>query len=150
MGSKLATKKATRIDSESENQTQKFHPENVIPTSNWIWVFGAKEGGKHSKGTSKIAHVNFRAKYGCDSGPTANAYAVTCQDKQHNLHPLSEITKKIDKFLSYAVTKPKENFFVTRIGFVEGLKDEEIAPLFQSAPCNCSLPEAWKPFLTLK
>lgn len=125
---------------------KQFHPENTIPTADWIFVFGSTEGGKHSKGAAKVARVNFRASYGCDNGPTANAYAILSQDKQQKPTSIDLLSQSINDFIEYAKSKPKIKFFVTRIGFQEGYTDESIGSLFQEAPVNCSLPDAWKDY----
>lgn len=73
------------------NRIFQFHRESVIPAGNWIWVFGSTAGGAHRKGSFKIARVNFRAEYGCDSGPTGHAYAIPTQGKQGKPRTLLEI-----------------------------------------------------------
>ena len=51
-------------------------------------------------------------------------------------------------FMQYAKDHPELKFQVTRIGCgLAGLKDSDIAPMFQDAPPNCRFDEAWKPYL---
>lgn len=124
-----------------------LHPDNTIPTGQWIWVFGSSESAKHNKGAAKIARVNFRAEYGCSQGPTGRAYAIPVEDKHHIALAFNEIAKSVEGFIDYAKSNPKMNFFVSRIGQAEGFSDEAIGALFASAPANCSLPQVWKEYL---
>lgn len=126
-----------------------FHAANVIPSGNWIWVFSTNEGGKLGKGWERIARVNFRADYGCGSGPSGHAYAIATRDKKLQIRSMEAVAKEVEAFLQYAKANPKLNFFVTRIGCdVNGFTDAQIGPLFAAAPANCSLPEAWKQYVT--
>lgn len=125
-----------------------FHADNIIPTGDWIWVFGSNEKGAHGKGAAKVARVNFRAEYGVGEGRTASAYAIPTKDKRLATLPLSAIEQSVQAFLAYAAEHPKLNFFVTRIGCgLAGYLDSEIAPYFLQAPVNCSLPNDWKHFV---
>lgn len=128
--------------------SDRFHPDNTIPKDGWIWVFGSNEAGRHGKGAAKVAHVNFKAKYGVGRGPTGEAYAIATKDKHIQSRPFEAVSVEVQDFLAYAEQNPHLGFFVTRIGCVlAGFKDEQIAPLFAKAPLNCSLPEEWAPFI---
>ena len=127
--------------------THEFHTENIIPKGPCIWVFGSMEGGKHNKGSAKIAHVNFRAQYGKSVGPTENAYAIEIQDRHGINHSINQITQSVNDFILYAEARPKTKFFVSRIGFSEGLFDEFMGKLFSQAPINCNLPKAWEVYV---
>jgi len=125
----------------------RFHPDNTIPTGDYVWVFGSNERGAHGKGAAKVARVNFHAEYGVARGPTGNAYAIPTKDKHLGVLPLEAISKSIDEFLVYAREHPKLTFFVTRIGCVlAGYADAEIGPRFAQAPENCVLPEEWREY----
>lgn len=126
--------------------TFQFHPDNTLPTGDWIFVFGSNLAGRHGKGAAKIARNNFRAQYGTGSGPTGHAYAIPTKKAPYDSGlPLESIERSIDEFLRYAQEHPKLNFFVTRVGCGEaGYTDEQIGPLFASAPPNCSLPDNWR------
>lgn len=127
-----------------------FHPDNTIPDSSWIWVFGSNEKGAHGKGAAKVARVNFHAEYGVGRGPTAQAYAIPTKDRSLKPLPLESIYASVVDFLAYAAEHPKSKFFITRIGCVlAGYSDEEIGPAFADAPANCSLPDEWKQFCTV-
>lgn len=119
------------------------HQSNTIPKSDWIWVFGCSEDGKHNKGASKIAHVNFRAEYGRSKGMTGNAYAIPIRTKS-GLKSTEEIGRSISDFFGYAKANPKKKFFISEIGFDEDdFNDEFCSRLFRKAPDNCSIPEIW-------
>lgn len=127
--------------------TPQFHAENTIPSSSWIWVFSSNEKGTHSDGAAKVARVNFRAGYGESTGRTGQAYAIPTTDKRNVPLSLDAIEQSVAGFIDYAISKPKLNFFVTRIGgLLAGYGDEQIASWFSKAPANCSLPEVWKPY----
>lgn len=128
--------------------TTSFHRDNIIPTGDWVWVFGSNEAGRHGKGAAKIARVNFRAEYGVGRGPTGHAYAIPTKDKHLNVLPLESIQAEIDAFLDYARANPKVNFFVTAVGCgLAGYSSDVIGPKFAEAPANCSLPDIWKPYV---
>lgn len=128
--------------------TSSFHADNIIPSGDWIWVFGSNEAGRHGKGAARVARVNFRAEYGCGRGPTGHAYAIPTKDKHLASLSLEHIEVSIGEFLKYAAEHPKRHFFVTRIGCgLAGYADEQIAPHFVHAPTNCSLPDAWLPYV---
>ena len=126
----------------------RFHADNTIPSSGWIWVFGSNLAGRHGKGAAKIARTNFRAEYGCGQGPTGYAYAIPTKDAHLGILPIAHIRKSVEDFIAYAKASPKKEFFVTRIGCVlAGYSDEEIAPFFRDVPTNCSMPAEWKQYI---
>jgi len=131
--------------------TISFHADNIIPTGDWVFVFGSNEGGKHAKEQARIAHVNFRAEYGCGRGPTGQAFAIPTKDKHFVSLPLSQVKVSIAEFLEYARSNLAKHFFVTRVGCgPTGYADDQIGPLFKEAPANCSLPDAWQQFVVQK
>jgi len=128
--------------------TYQFHPENSTPNGDWVWVFSSNASGKHAKGPAKVARLHFRAENGVWTGPTGRAYAITTYDKNHKLLPLVRIQHEVNTFLNYAMTRPEENFYVTRIASTQGqAPDKAVAELFSRASANCSLPQAWLPFI---
>lgn len=132
--------------------TFNFHPDNTIPSGDWIWVFGANEAGKHGKGSARVAHVNFRAEYGAGHGPTGQAYGIPTQGRHLQALPLTRIELSVADFLAYANVHPQLNFFVSRVactasGATVSYTDAQIAPLFDQAPRNGSLPERWRPYV---
>lgn len=128
--------------------SQIFHPDNIIPTGDWVWVFGSNLGGRHGKGAGKVAHVNFHAEYGVGYGLTGNAYAIPTKDKHLVVLPLETIAQNIDEFCHFAKSCPEKRFFINRVGCgLDGFFDHQIAPLFERgfALQNCSFPEEWVP-----
>ena len=70
--------------------------------------------------------------------------------REHIAGPLSldAIRLAISKFLEHAQARPEQPFFVTRIGCgLAGHKDADVAPLFNAAPANCSLPDTWANYI---
>lgn len=128
--------------------TYQFHPENATPLGDWIWVFASNKAGMHNRGNAKVARLNFRATNGVGSGPTGNAYALPVFDANLKLLPLNQIRQEIHAFLDYAQNRPEANFFVTRIACAPGqFSDVTMAGMFAGASANCSLPQAWLPFI---
>lgn len=128
--------------------TYKFHPENILPTGDWIWVFPSNEAGKHARGLARMARVNFRAEFGVGSGRTGNAFAIPVRDKHNRMLPLNAVADSIAAFLDHARHQPQLNFFIPRIGCAAGeFSDDQIGPLFARASENCSLPQAWMPYV---
>lgn len=125
-----------------------FHPENIIPSGDWIFVFGGNLAGGHSKGAAKIARLNFRAVNGVGRGPTGMAYAIPTKDERRQRLPLPQIAEAIGDFLCYARSHTELNFFVTRVGCdVACYSDDEIGPKFALASPNCSLPDHWQRYV---
>lgn len=128
--------------------TFKFHPDNLIPTGDWIFVFGSNEAGRHGKGAAKVARIDFRAEYGVGRGRTGQSYAIPTKDARLNVIPLAQIEASVSEFIDYARSHPDLNFFVTRVGCgFAGYKDEQIGPMFARVPENCSLPNEWRKFV---
>jgi hypothetical protein len=112
-----------------------------------IFVFGSNLAGKHGKGAAKFAHSNYGAEYGVSEGRTGNSYAVPTKDE--HLQPLHilYVAASIERFLDYARGCPKLRFRVTRIGCgLAGFTSEQIAPLFENAPTNCTFDPEWDRF----
>lgn len=136
------------------SQTQifsRYHPDNELPPSvnDWIWVFGSNLAGRHGAGSAKVAKVTFGAEYGVGRGPTGRSYAIPTKDERLAVLHLPAIEQSINDFILYAQTYPEKLFYVTRVGCgLAGYKNEQIGPLFASAPPNCSLPIQWKSYTT--
>lgn len=131
-----------------EPQARRFHRDGHLPKDkNLVFVFGSNLAGRHGAGAAKAAHVNFAAKYGVGCGPTGRAYALPTKDRQVKTLPLDVVKQHVADFLLYAEQRPKIEFFVTRVGCgLAGFSDATIAPLFSTAPPNCSLPDTWREF----
>lgn len=128
-----------------------FHNDTAIPKANesTVWAFSADSAGRHKCGSAVVAHKNFGAPYGLHSGPGARAYAITVMDKAGKSLGEATISENISQFLSFAANHPKLTFHIPRIAAEHKLlTDAQVAPLFKSAPSNCSLPLSWKPLLS--
>ena len=110
-----------------------------------IFVFGSNEAGRHGKGAALTARNQYGAQYGVGVGRTGNAYAIPTKDKLLRTLPLTDISKYVAEFLTYARQHPELDFLVIRIGCgLAGYNDYQIAPMFQTAPQNCRLPDEWR------
>lgn len=129
----------------------KLHRDGSIPTSTTpdvVWVFGSNLAGRHGAGAAKVAAAQFGAQPGQGVGVTGKAYAIPTKDADLKVLPLEEVTTHIEEFVHYAHRNPQLNFVVTRIGCgLAGYSDKVIAPIFTSAPDNCSFAPAWLPYL---
>ena len=110
-----------------------------------IFVFGSNLAGRHGKGAALCARNLCGAKYGVGVGRTGNAYAIPTKDEQIKTLPLSRIAEYVSEFLDYATAHPELEFEVTRIGCgLAGYKEDQVAPMFATAPMNCHLPAGWR------
>lgn len=110
-----------------------------------IFVFGSNLSGRHGKGAALYARQHHGAEYGVGIGRTGNAYAIPTKDARLATLPLEKIKLYVEQFISYARAHPELRFEVTRVGCgLAGYKDHQIAPLFESAPDNCALPDGWR------
>lgn len=137
----------------ADDSGHSFHEDNTIPHARegFIFVFGSNLGGAHGKGAAKVAKVNFGAVYGVGEGPTGRSYAIPTKDKHLKVLSLERIQVGVDAFLSYARERPNQKFFITRVGCgLAGYSDQQIAPMFSSAPLNCNLPREWMDFVERK
>ena len=109
-----------------------------------IFVFGSNLAGIHGAGAALCAKQEHGAQYGVGEGRTGNAYAIPTKDHKIRTRPLADIQVSVNHFLDYAREHPELTFIVTRIGCgLAGYKDTDIAPMFDTAPSNCILPEGW-------
>lgn len=125
----------------------------MVPTYNrdvakMIFVFGSNLAGIHGAGAARFAKDQRGARLGVGEGLTGTCYALPTKDIQIRTLPLSIVEGHINKFLMFAAKHGEFDFQVTRIGCgFAGYEDEEIAPLFKNAPCNCFFDQAWEKFL---
>ncbi|AGF91036.1 hypothetical protein SXHG_00014 [Synechococcus phage MRHenn-2013a] len=112
---------------------------------NKIFVFGSNLAGRHGKGAALCALKEHGAVYGVGSGPSGNSYAIPTKDSNLKTLSLEDISLYVSDFIEYANTHNDREFLVTRIGCgLAGYKDEDISPMFASAPSNCYLPDGWR------
>jgi hypothetical protein len=136
---------------------RRFHPDKSLPKNGEVFVFGSNLAGRHGKGSALVAKERFGAKYGVGRGRQGQSYAIPTKDGRPGTPaladpratlPLTCIRDDIDTFIEYARSHPHERFFVVRVGCsLAAHSDADIAPLFVTAPANCSFPENWKPWL---
>lgn len=114
--------------------------------STTIFVFGSNFMGRHGKGAALDAVTFWGALNGVSQGKTGNAYAIPTKDIHLKPLSLKVIKGYVDKFLTYAEDHyPKYDFLVTPLGTgFAGYSHEDIAPLFKTAPMNCTFPSCWR------
>jgi hypothetical protein len=118
------------------------------PNPQWTFVFGSNRAGRHGKGAALEAVNAHGAEYGVGSGLTGNAYALPTKDEQLRTLPIDEIREEAERLTAFAAQNPERHFMLTRVGCgLAGYRDEEIAPLFVSAPSNIHLPGRWRQLL---
>jgi hypothetical protein len=127
----------------------KFHKDGTLPESDEVFVFGSNLAGIHGAGAARVAVETFGAEYGYGVGYVGRSYAIPTKDDKLNTLKYLEVLPFIISFLTFAKYRQDLNFFVTAIGCgLAGYKHDQIAPLFRSAPHNCSLPDVWEEFVT--
>lgn len=136
---------------------RRYHRDRTLPQQGEILVFGSNLAGRHGAGAAKLALMHFGAIYGQPRYLQGSSYAVPTKDGRPGTPDLKdpaatlsveEIKGYVDEFLEYARSHPDVIFFVTRLGCSLAVHlDKDIAPLFQSAPLNCDLPEEWAPWI---
>ncbi len=110
-----------------------------------IFVFGSNLAGFHGKGAALYARKYHGAEQYIGVGRTGNAYAIPTKDHRLKTLPLIDIRHYVNGFIRYAGENPDLEFEVTRIGCgLAGYRDQDIAPLFKTAPDNCRLPQNWR------
>ncbi len=113
-----------------------------------VFIFGSNEAGISGAGAALYAVKHHGAVMGKGYGRQGNSFAIPTKDKKlKTLDPMM-IKSYVDFFITYAITKHREEFKVTRIGCgLAGYGDEDIAPMFFDAPDNCLFDRAWEPWL---
>jgi hypothetical protein len=110
-----------------------------------IFVFGSNLGGRHGKGAALYARQHCGALYGQGVGLQGNSYAIPTKDAALRTLPLAEIRKHVEDFKCFASINPALTFEVTAIACgLAGYPPADIAPMFQDAPPNCLLPDAFR------
>ena len=122
-----------------------YHVDGSQPGPNQIFVFGSNLSGIHGGGAALAAYQRYGAEWGFAEGRTSRCYAIpTVKARIAGPLPLVRISAAVERFLAYAAAHADTQFFVTRVGCgLAGHLDQDVAPMFKSAPVNCSLPSAW-------
>lgn len=106
-----------------------------------IFVFGSNLAGRHGAGAAKYAFTHHRAKWGQGIGRQGDSYAIPTKDAQIQTLPLDAILGYVSDFIDYARARPDLEFQVTAIGCgLAGYTVEDIRPMFESSPKNCTWP----------
>lgn len=120
---------------------------------NPVFVFGSNESGVHGAGAAAYARKHCGAVLGVGEGPTGNSYALPTKGLAPGLptRSLPEVQESVASFIAYALSNPELTFRVTAVGCgLAGFTNEQIAPLFETAPANCMMPPEWSGFIQLQ
>lgn len=122
-----------------------YHPDNLIPSGNWIWVFVCAPGRRRWHGNAKIALKHFGASRQHPYGRHQSAYAMAIiEDAAGGVSSLG-LELMCSEFISHALSNPQAHFFVTDIRQeLKSINLATIARCFAECPPNVSLPLAWK------
>lgn len=116
--------------------------------SSAIFVFGSNEAGIHGAGAAKVALKFHGAIYCRGEGHHGKSYAIPTRNRRLVTLPLPKIREYVERFLKYASLHGDLQFQVTAIGTgYAGLRHEDMAPMFASAPDNCWFDTVWEPWL---
>lgn len=127
---------------------RRWHRDNHDASKDDVFVFGSNLSGIHGGGAAYYARERCEALIGDGIGRTGRCYAIPTKNEDiSETLDLATIAVFVRGFLAHARMRPKETFFVTRIGCgLAGLQNADIAPMFADAPENCIMPELWAPF----
>lgn len=105
---------------------------------NEVFVFGSNILGSHAGGAARTAVEKFGAIEGKGVGMQGKSYAIP------TMGGMNQIILYSRDFLEYATLRPDLTFYLTRIACgIAGYSDEQIKPLFVTAPSNVIKPEGW-------
>lgn len=131
-------------------RTRVRFPPGPLTGDTMVFVFGSNLAGIHGAGAARFALENHGAVWGQGIGLQGNSYGIPTKDENIETLPLEEIDKHVKDFLDFARQNTHMEFNVTRIGCgLAGYKDHQIAPMFNGAPDNCTLPVGWKNYAPL-
>lgn len=115
-----------------------------------IFVFGSNEAGIHGAGAAQAAYKKHGARWAKGYGHYGDSWAIPTKDSQLRTLPLATIQAYVTGFLAYAAGHPELTFQVTRIGCgLAGLRDQDIAPMFDGATKNCEFDMVWATYQPL-
>lgn len=113
-----------------------------------VFVFGSNLAGIHGAGAAKEAYHKHGAVWRIGHGRQGNSYAIPTRNARIATLALISIKIFVEGFCVHASLSQEDEFFVTRINCgLTRLKNSDIAPMFKSAPSNCTFPIEWKPYL---
>ena len=139
----------------TDMQRHRYHQDGTLPTEpDAVFVFGSNERGVHGAGAAQVAAQLYGAPRGPAGargplGPGVRCYAIATKDASiKRALPLEVMRDQVDEFIAFATAYPGRQMWVTRVGCgLAGYADADIAPLFRSAPSNCSFALRWRPYL---
>jgi len=101
---------------------------------NQVFVFGSNLSGRHGKGAAKTA-LGWGAKWGQAKGLQGKTYGIPTKNANiTKTLSINEIKPFVDEFIEFAKYNKNLTFLVTEIGCgLAGLKQKDVAPLFQDA-----------------
>lgn len=103
-----------------------------------IFVFGSNAAGSHGAGAALIAYEKFGAEWGVGSGLTGRTYALP------TMGGVAELRDEASRFVDFARRHPELTFYLTKVGCgIAGYAEDDVAPLFASAPDNVIKPAGW-------
>ena len=112
-----------------------------------IFVFGSNTQGIHGKGAARDAYEFYGAEWGVGEGRTGYSFAIPTKLSVRRVRRLVDIRASVDLFMEYAKAHPELDFLVTRVGCgYAGFNDDQMAPMFQGSPDNCSFDPRWERF----
>lgn len=116
-----------------------------------IFVFGSNKSGIHGAGAARYAHDKLGAVWGVGEGRTGTCYALPTKGLNISFMSLDEVKQSVERFIYHANENPETDFVVTQVGCgLGGFTKDQIAPMFEGAPANCSFDSAWQPILGAK
>lgn len=131
-----------------EPKARRYHQDGSLPPPDAVFVFGSNLAGRHGKGAALFAAKQLGAVRGNGVGRQGRCYAIPTKGLRLEVLPLQAITQHVADFLAYAQRHSEQMFHVTRVGCdLAGYANAQIAPLFRSAPANCSFATEWREFL---
>ena len=131
----------------TDNVLNNITPENIVDLRHYeVFVFGSNTGGIHGAGAAYAA-LQWGAEMHNGYGLQGNTYAIptkfALEKKGLVTMTIDEIQPYVDKFITFAKSRPDKHFLVTKIGTgLAGILIELMAPLFKDAidMKNISLP----------
>ena len=128
-----------------------YHTDGALPPLNqgWVFVFGSNLAGRHRAGAALLAAQHFGAQHRVGFGWTSeSSFAIPVSTGQLETLSIKAIAVAVIGFVGDAQMNPNRKFWVSRVGCeADGYADQEIAPLFQRAPRNCSFVSEWERYL---
>jgi hypothetical protein len=125
------------------------HLDGSAPRTGQVFVFGSNLAGRHGLGAAKFAREYLGVPGGTANavgwlGRNRSSYGIATKDAFLGVLGLEDIAVQVTVFLRIAEAASDREFFLTRVGCgLAGYADEDIAPLFNPLPPNCSITTRW-------